>query len=733
MTVLIILESNAKCATISRILGDGVKCVATGGHIREVEGGLESLSDNYIPLYKIKNKGLVRRLREAVRNAESVLLAMDDDREGEAIAWHCCQCLGLPPSTKRMVFHAVTPECIRNAYSNTRPISMNLVRAQIARVSADLLVGFTVSPELWNAIGGRGRLSAGRCQTPALGLTIAAADEGEDIKVQHRIVATFQDIPTDFIVEPSFLNSAEVAGFFEESASHAHLLTIGESRPSIIRPPRPLTTSGLQQLASSRLGWNPKKTMSEAGNLYNAGHITYPRTDKAEYSEDFVTEAEAFIRSSYGADYLPNSSTKPSKAKHAQEAHEAIRVTRLKTKDVDKSPLYRIIWLNTVQSCMNECSRLVNNLSINAPCGRTYVASLVKTLHLGWRAADNHTEFLDKENALRTAIEDAKKRDVQDLSHAQSHVAASGGGQLLKEASLIKALERTGIGRPSTYASLVEKLLDREYVQKADTKGIHVATEEYTYTPSKVTKKNVAKVIGSQKQRLIPTDLGREVYATCMQLHNDLFSISYTADLETQLDAIANGTQTREIVCSKLVKQLSASTSVESLGTGGKGYSYCVGKYGPCLREDTADGKVVFHKLRKGVTRSMVNDTKDPSSLIHSDVHIGMHENNEIVLKTGKYGEYIQHGSSRVSWNKPSVPDLETAIELLRTCSSSCLRILNKEWKILRGVNGRPNYAQKNCTGLPKLARRSLERYPGNYMTDPPSTVLQWINNANNV
>lgn len=738
MTVLVILESGAKCGTVSKILGGDVKCIATGGHIREVDGGLAALSSNYIPQYKPKSRLILSRLRAAVAGADRVLLAMDDDREGEAIAWHCCQCLKLPLTTRRMVFHAVTPECVSKAYANTRPLAMNLVHAQIARVAADLLVGFTVSPKLWRAIGGRGNLSAGRCQTPALGLAIDAADTGNEMVVEHKVHGTFGGIPTDFVVRPDFADTSDVVSFFKASPEHDHVLAVADACQSAIQPPKPFTTSALQQAASAQLGWSPKKTMTEAGKLYSDGHITYPRTDKAEYSPDFTSKARAYIQEGYGDAYLQVSSTKKSKTKHAQEAHEAIRVTRLDRATIsDGSALYKLIWRNTLQSCMNAWTRMVTSLRITAPCSRVYVASLVETKHLGWKIVeDKHHEMLQQELGMRAAI-DTVEREVQTLEHAQSRISASGGPQLLKEASLVKALERTGIGRPSTYASLVDKLLERAYVRKGDTDGMEVETREYTYTPSGTTSAPITKVVGSQKQRLIPTDLGRQVYAKCMALHESLFSKSYTAQLEAQLDAIASGSETREVVCKALAEELSSSELEEAPKGHRAGFSYCVGKYGPCLREDLEDGKVRFHKLQPNTTKAMVDAASDPSTFACVDVKVGMHTGLPVVMKTGKYGKYIECGRLKASWDGVAAPDLSTAVTLLdeRASNSGPLRVLDAHWKILKGVKGRSDYAQKSSTskGRKKPVRQSLARYPGDHLSDPVATVLEWINNAYNV
>ena len=733
MPAVLVLESRAKCATIQKILNDGTVCIATGGHVRETVGSIDALSAEYMPTFKPVARSL-SALKKAIRGATRVYLGMDDDREGEAIAWHLCMLCKLPLTTQRVVFHAVTPECVRHAVANPRPIDMSLVQAQIARVVADLLVGHTVSPMLWKGIGGRGNLSAGRCQTPALGLVLEASQKASTPVVEHVINAQFNELPVEFHLNEPFTTPAAVKAFLRASIAHDHVITVLPSRDTSIPPPKPLTTSTLQQLASSALGWTPKKTMQSAGELYSAGHITYPRTDKAEYASEFRTQASRYIKSKYGTVYAQtNISGKAVSSKHAQEAHEAIRCTRLEQKHDMDSPLYKLIRQRTLQSCMTDCLQTVYPLRVAAHADREFRAPHTVTTFFGWKLLHpSHEKTKASEIALQNALSSISSGTLIALSESESDVRIRGGVQHVKDAGLIKMMEREGIGRPSTYAGLVDKICTRGYVEQRDVPGTLVETTVYTLKPPTLTKRPFAETLGTQRNRLVPTELGVKVYNFCTELFPELFSIEYTSQLEKRLDEVANGDSTRVLVCREVVDMLKTATPVARTDPQ-RGYSYCIGKFGPCLRHVDEGGKVSFHKLGSNVTERDVEDAADPSTLISPQQQLGLHEGKCVWFKEGKYGPYVEWNGKRVSWKDGTIPTVTTAMSAISGKQHQYIRKLEGGWDIRRGVQGRPDYAQKSGAKRGKPQRIGLSKYPGDYTQDPVCDVVAWITSGGNI
>lgn len=723
--MLLILESHSKCATIESFPGVNVKCIATGGHIRETVGGIEGIRSNYMPSW-INSKGKrLSQLKAAVAQAQVVYLGMDGDREGEAIAWHLCQVLKLPSTTKRVVFHSVTPSAVKAALESPRPIDMFLVNAQIARVVCDLLVGFTISPVLWRQFGSRKNLSAGRCQTPALGLVIGAIKDAPPLECSHRVSTTFAELPIRFILEKSFPEDTDVKVFFEQSVGYTHVLSIGRYKDHIVHAPTPLTTSSMQQLASSRLGWSPKKTMKEAGVLYNAGLITYPRTDKPEYSEDFRKIAKAFVESKWGSSYTRNYVGTAS-VKHAQEAHEAVRCTSLKTSN--PSPLYKLIARITLQSCMADCRVKRRALATTAPYDRIYQATQETTIFKGWRQADKTTDSSFQEKELSDALDMLSDGDVLKISSASSQVATTGGPRYLKEASLVKRLESVGIGRPSTYAGLVDKIIERRYVDQKDVEGMEVETTLYTLKPPNITTAPFKSAVGTQRNVLVPSALGDEVYSFCMAHYERLFAYEYTSSLESQLDHVARGGMTREQICKDLHAEVNEATSLPVAIP--KKYSYCAGKYGACLKETDGDGKCSFTPLQKGVTKAMVDSVSDPTTLVQRDIEIAKVDGVPMFLKNGPYGQYLVCGSKRCSWKGKGQPSVEEAVASLSSKANTNAGVLRKlqGWDIRKGVKSFPDYAQKCARGRSKKpVRVPMKGYSGDYISDNACDVEEWL------
>ena len=734
MPPILVLESKAKCSTIQTILNDGTVCIATGGHVRETVGSLKALSAEYMPTFKQVAGRNLTALKKAIRGATQVYLGMDDDREGEAIAWHLCELCNLPLTTPRVVFHAVTPECVRRAVANPRPINMSLVQAQLARVASDLLVGHTVSPMLWKGIGGRGSLSAGRCQTPALGLVLEASQRSDSPVVEHAVNAMFNELPVEFHLHESFSTPIAVEAFLQASIAHDHVFTMLPSRDTTTPAPKPLTTSTLQQMASSALGWTPKKTMQVAGDLYSAGHITYPRTDKAAYAPEFVIQATRYIHSKFGATYVRTDTSGPANSsKHAQEAHEAIRCTRLEQEHGMDSPLYKLIRQRTIQSCMASCLQTVFPLRVTAANDNGFRAQHIVTRFCGWKfLCPSHDCTNEDERLLQAAISNSGSGTTLSLDQSESTVRVRGGVQHVKDAGLIKLLEKEGIGRPSTYAGLVDKICTRGYVERRDVPGTLVETTVYTLKPPTLESHPFSETLGAQRNRLVPTELGAKVYDFCIKLLPKLFSVEYTSELEKQLDEVANGVRPRVVVCQDVADVLKtvepASRTEPELG-----YSYCIGKFGPCLRHMDGEGKVSFHKLCKGVTESDVHAATNPSTLISPQQQLGQYQGKPVSLKEGKYGLYVEWNGQRASWTDTIPPTIMTAMGALEGKQKQSIRVLEGGWEIRRGVKGRPDYAQKTGSTRSRPQRVGLSKYPGDYTHDHACDVVAWITSGANI
>ena len=388
MTKLVIVESPAKCKKIESYLGPGYKCIASFGHIRDIKDGLKGIDvqNNFKPTFRLlptKSK-FIKPLRAAINKAKEVILATDDDREGEAIAWHICKAFNLPVSTTpRIIFHEITKSAIKKAVQNPTVVDMNKVNAQQARQILDCLVGFTISPILWANISRKSGLSAGRCQTPALRLIYDNQQEINNApgRIAYDTNGYFTKNNLEFKLNHHHNNEVEMGDFLESSADFKHIFTCRKPVAKKRQPPLPFTTSALQQKASNILHFSPKRTMTTAQKLYEQGYITYMRTDSRTYSKEFIAKAKTFIKGKWSEEYVNKniftlSQRKTSKKKkddNAQEAHEAIRPTDINKQklptgaDPSQQRLYDLIWTNTVESCMSPAEYNLITAKITAP------------------------------------------------------------------------------------------------------------------------------------------------------------------------------------------------------------------------------------------------------------------------------------------------------------------------------------------------------------------------------
>lgn len=709
---LVIVESPAKCSKIQGFLGSGWRVVASMGHIRALEEDLEAigLENNFEPKFhflKEKSKAIAN-LKEAAANADKVYLAADDDREGEAIAFSVALLLKLPiESTPRAVFHEITEKAVKDAIQNPRRLDMNRVYAQQCRAMLDLMVGFTISPLLWKHVSAKSGLSAGRCQTPALRLVTDRENEIRGFKSssswkvqgQWRTDKYATQFPGRLLED---LEDDESANNYLENISSepTAIVTDAGTKPWTESPPKPLITSTLQQEASALYGCNPKSTMSIAQKLYEAGHITYMRTDKAILSEDAIDEIKQFLEKQLGKEYIGSSVggqvVEKSKAKgkkkedgpKAQEAHEAIRPTHFDLTalpedwDGPSRNIYRLIWSRAVQSVMSPVrgeQRTITFQIENDETEFSWESKWRRTTFKGWRVYGAIAR-LDEKEEEDTKEDDAlwKIGEAIDLgmkvqwSKVEAIPYQTKAPTRYTEATLVRELEKRGIGRPSTFASLLASILDKQYVEKLNKpaeklKRVKLILDALNGTPK---KESFEVTISAEKEKMVPTALGERVLKFCVDKFNDLFEYGFTAQMETRLDKIADGNEVWKQVLKdtwnsykdryvelKSKESIEASTS-DRQKEFGNGLKVIQTKQGPVLIRESESKKkeeTIFmgwpnkslgiHDMTKEMAEAFEDKYKKQQELNQ----MGELDGESIVKKEGKFGKYVQWGSINLS------------------------------------------------------------------------------------
>ena len=727
---LLICESPAKTDKIAKYAGSGYRCVASFGHIRQIENGLKSIdySNNYTVKFcaiPSKNK-YISQLRKHIKKADEVILATDDDREGEAIAWHICKMFGLNlNTTKRIIFHEITKPAIQNAISNPTIVNMNTVNAQLARQVLDLLVGYTISPILWKQISRKSEtsLSAGRCQTPALRLVYEQQQEINKSPGRKVYNTEGKFMGEKYTLNHNHTNEEEMGDFLEESAEFEHKYSVTKPKNSTKMAPKPFTTSTLQQKASNEYGYSPKITMRLAQTLYEGGHITYMRTDSVKYSKEFTDKAKEFITGKYGGDYVSpyiNSITigkeseekkkKKTKKKknenNAQEAHESIRPTKI---DVEKlvekgkitakeAKLYYLIWRNTVESCMAPAKYLSITAKITAPEKHLYKHGEEQVVFPGWKAVAGYEETNDIYHKLLKI----KKNLVVEYEEIISKVTLKDLKKNYTEARLVQMLEKKGIGRPSTFSSLVSKIQDRNYVKKQNVEGKKIKCVDFKLVGDELEENESERVFGNEKNKLVITPTGIMVYEFLEKHFDDLFNYDYTKNMEDDLDKISKGEKIWHTLCDECNKQIK-TLAKEIQGQEkltikiDEKHTYMIGKYGPVIAYKE-DDKLKFKSVKKDIDIEKLKrgeyKLKDIVQTTYKKNVLGRYKNEEVVLKNGKYGLYVTVGGKNTSIKTDKQEEeitLEDVIPFLsapRQSNSSILKQLNENISIRKGKYG---------------------------------------------
>ena len=691
---LVIVESPAKAKTIEKFLGKDYVVESSYGHIADLpskELGV-NVDTDFKPNYTVSTdkKAVVKKLKALAKKADTVWLASDEDREGEAIAWHLFEQLKLTDeNTKRIVFHEITKKAILKAIENPRSINYNLVNAQQARRVLDRLVGYELSPVLWKKV--KGGLSAGRVQSVAVRLIVEREREVENFEPEasYRVVGEFSNLDgRKFKAKfPKNFKSREEAEKFLESCAGA-IFSVDDltTKPAKKSPTGPFTTSTLQQEASRKLYFPVAKTMVVAQRLYEAGLITYMRTDSVNLSEDAKTAAQEEIISSYGEAYsTPRNFL--TKTKGAQEAHEAIRPTNMSTKSIqaesDQARLYELIWKRTIASQMSDAQlertnvRIVNdkNQEVFTSNGEVITFDGFLTVYLeGDDQEDEEQEGMLPKLSVNEILENSFINGTERYSKAPYRYT---------EASLVRKLEELGIGRPSTYAPTISTIQRREYVVKGTIEGKDRSYTELTLADNKVETKTLTEKVGTDKGKMVPTDIGKIVNDFLVDHFSGIMDLSFTANVENQFDEIAEGKEDWIAMIKEFYGSFHESVEHVSenaerakgerlLGvdpTSGKNVYARLGRFGAMVQigEATDEDKPKFASLQGEQTLGNIT-YEEAMDLFKLPKTLGEYEEEEVIVANGRFGPYVRFGKSFVSLSKDENPmsvTMDRAIELI--------------------------------------------------------------------
>ena len=695
---LVIVESPAKAKTIEKFLGKDFEVLSSYGHIRDLKKKDFSvdIEHNYKPIYEIPadKKKLVETLKQEADKADMVWLASDEDREGEAIAWHLFEVLKLKPEkTKRIVFHEITKDAILHAIENPRDIDLNRVDAQQARRVLDRIVGFELSPVLWKKV--KPALSAGRVQSVAVRLIVEREREISAFKPEaaYRVIGEFL-LPGGELLKAELsqrLKTEDEAKALLEACKTAQF-SIGDVtvKPAKKSPAAPFTTSTLQQEAARKLGFSVAQTMMVAQRLYEAGHITYMRTDSVNLSSLAINTTKDEIVKTLGERYL-HIRNYHTHTKGAQEAHEAIRPTYISHHEINASSqekrLYELIWKRTIASQMSD-AELEKTTATIAVSGRkehfVAVGEVLKFdgfLKVYMESTDDEGDTEGNDKMLPALA----KGDVLTLSSVTATERFSQAPARYTEASLVRKLEELGIGRPSTYAPTISTIQQREYVEKGDRKGTERKYRMLTLHDGKIESGEKTELTGADKGKLLPTDIGVVVNDFLTEYFPDILNYNFTANVEQQFDDIAEGKTVwndeidhfyklfHPVVESALALRLEHKVGERGLGTdpkSGRPVSVKIGRFGPLVQigppEDTE--KPLFASLLKGQSMSTIT-LEEALKLFDLPRTLGDFEGKTVVVGIGRFGPYIRHDGKYVSLPKEFTPQgvsLEDAIMLIQ-------------------------------------------------------------------
>jgi DNA topoisomerase-1 len=787
---LLIVESPAKCGKIEKFLGASYKVIGSYGHITHLSNLNQiDFKNNYKPTFNIidTKQSQISKMRKVIDGAKEVILATDDDREGEAIAWHIAEVFKLNiANTKRIVFHEITERAIKNAIANPRTINLDLVYAQQGRQILDLIVGFTITPLLWKHIvsNSKNALSAGRCQTPALRLVYDNYKEIQESpgKLSFNSVGYFTGQNIQFTLNTNHETHESMKDFLEQSKKYKHMLTRAKERETIKNPPLPFTTSGLQQAANNSIHISPKETMELAQKLYESGYITYMRTDCKVYSQEFIEESKIYIIEKYKREYINPEINKliqnkdasndvnkdainvkaTSENNNAQEAHEAIRPTCINIENVDNDEtfnakhrkLYKLIWSNSLESMMAPARYKVLVVNISAPHDAIYKYSAEENIFLGWKAVLGLEEekYYDYFKNIKEGVVNYKKITCkQTLKELKSHYS---------EAHLVQLLEQKGIGRPSTFSSLLEKIQERKYVVKQNVEGKKLEVIDYMLVENNIVEEKGTKEFGNEKNKLVITQIGIFVIEFLIKYFNTLFDYTYTKTMEDELDNIAQGKKKYYELCDECNSFIISLINTQNLiiksnsnlknGENGEKleklnikidakHTYLIGKSGPIIKFTKEDGSLGFYGVQKDINIEKLKEggykleelieTKEETTKL-----LGVYNEENVYLKNGKYGYYLECGQLRKSLKtiKINVPfkeiKIDDALTILKDCDSETnglVRKISNDLAIRKGKFG--DYLFYKTPTMKKPQFFKLNEFNDDYKNCSLEFLKSWI------
>ncbi|MEO6884446.1 MAG: type I DNA topoisomerase [Bacteroidia bacterium] len=721
---LVIVESPAKAKTIEGFLGKEYSVKSSFGHVRDLakKGMSVDTANSFAPVYEISadKEKLISELKKLAKGAETVWLATDEDREGEAISWHLFETLNLTDkNTKRIVFHEITEKAIKNAIAHPRSIDQNLVDAQQARRILDRLVGFELSPVLWKKI--KPSLSAGRVQSVAVRLIVEREREITAFTSisTYKVVANFQAGKSILKAElnEKFRTHEEANAFLKKCIGANFNIENLETKPSKKSPAAPFTTSTLQQEASRKLGFSVAQTMMIAQRLYEAGKITYMRTDSVNLSDTAIDQATEEITSAYGKNYL-NIRHYKTKSKGAQEAHEAIRPSYINKHSVDgennEKRLYDLIWKRTIASQMSdaELEKTVATIAVSTTTEKFVAQGEVLKfdgfLKVYMESSDDDSSEDENQKTMLPPIKKGEDLVAQEISATQrfSHHSAR-----YTEASLVKKLEELGIGRPSTYAPTISTVQKRGYVVKEDREGHERKYNFLSLKSEKISEEIKTENTGAEKSKLFPTDIGIVVNDFLVTHFKNIMDYNFTASVEEEFDEIAEGKLTWSKMLERFYKPFHKNVEDTSdnserasgerlLGidpASGKNIYARIGRFGPLVQIGEGNNeaeKPKFASLKKDQRLESIT-LQDALDLFKLPRKGGEFEDKEMTIAIGRFGPYIKHNNAFYSIKKeydPMTISAETAIEIIlakREADKNKIIKTFPENETVRVLNGR--------------------------------------------
>ena len=792
---LVIVESPAKCKKIEEYLGAGYMCVASFGHLRELSG-LKSIDEKYNPTFNNSESKMkqISKLDKLIKTADEVIIATDDDREGEGIGWHICDLFSLPTeTTKRIIFNEITKKAICDAMNQPTVLNMDLVKAQQSRQILDLIVGYKISPVLWANISQKKGLSAGRCQSPALKLIYENQKSIEENPgtLLYNTTGYFTKKTIPFSLNKQIESKEKMEDFLVDTVNHEHIFNCEKERDTEKKEPTPFTTSKLQQYASNEMRVTPKETMKICQTLYEAGLITYMRTDSTKYSKEFLNTVKPYITKSWGEDYInehidllsegkkeqakktPKKTAKKSNKddkkndNNAQEAHEAIRPTNINTlvaheiMTPKEKRMYKIIWSNTLESCMAAAKYKSYTATMTSVNSMLFRYSTEKNIFPGWkivRGVNDDSENFDYLKSLTQNKEFNYKKVTANctLKGSISHYT---------EAKLVDMLEKRGIGRPSTFSSIVDKIQERDYVKRENVKGKKIDCTNFTLIDDEIEENTEKREFGNENNKLVLQPTGQLVIEFLIKHFETFIDYDYTKEMEVNLDKIAKGEMKWDRLCREcdtelvnlidMVQNTEGSSSVKKTGIKiDQDHTYMIGKYGPVIKE-TINGVTSFIPVKKNIDVKKLEAGEYSLSELIDQVAtsggklLGNYNDEPIYLKTGKYGMYTTIGGKNKSLsylNKPSDEvTLEDVIKIIEATpkipfgvikeetsaaenKSGIVRVLNENMTIRTGKYGHYIFYKTNKMTKPKFL--NFKGYKGKYLTDPLDELNKWINDT---